>query len=140
MFGFQSHYSSNLVFRVSFLIRLPELLFFQFDVQSHHHHFSVSAFRAITVFSVSAFRAITVFSVSAFRAIIGFQINIQSHHHHFSAPAFRVIITFRFRRSEPSPCFQFRRSEPSSVFRSTFRVASSVSAFRAIIASQFWHS
>ncbi|RVW71024.1 Elongation factor 2 [Vitis vinifera] len=98
--------------------------------------FSVSAFRAITVFSVSAFRAITVFSVSAFRAIIGFQINIQSHHHHFSAPAFRVIITFRFRRSEPSPCFQFRRSEPSSVFRSTFRVASSVSAFRAIIGFQ----
>ncbi|RVX07611.1 Pol polyprotein [Vitis vinifera] len=153
---------------------------FMFDVQSHHHHFSVSAFRAIIVFSVSAFRA-----------IIGFQINIQSHHHHFSAPAFRVIITFRFRRSEPSPCFQFgvqshhrfsdrhleshprfrlseslsllsltfmiivtfqfRHSEPSSVFRSTFRVASSISTFRAIITSsltfraifitsQFWLS
>ncbi|RVW25748.1 hypothetical protein CK203_110119 [Vitis vinifera] len=32
---------------------------------------------------------------------------------------------------------QFRRSELSSVFRSTFRVASSVSAFRVVITSQF---
>ncbi|RVX21649.1 hypothetical protein CK203_002028 [Vitis vinifera] len=39
-----------------------------------------------------------------------------SHHHYFS---------------------QFRRSERPSVFRSTFRVASSVSAFRVVITSQF---
>ncbi|RVW30396.1 hypothetical protein CK203_088856 [Vitis vinifera] len=91
----------------------------------HHHHFSVSAFRAITVFAVSAFRA-----------IIGFQINIQSHHHHFSAPAFRAITIFSFGvqshhrflvwRSEPSLLFsfgvqshhyfQFWRSKPSSLF------------------------
>ena len=76
------------VFRLTFRVASSVSAFrvvitFQFDVQSHHHHFSVSAFRAITVFSVSVFKA-----------IIGFQINIQNHHHHFSAPAFRVIIHF----------------------------------------------
>ncbi|RVW95622.1 hypothetical protein CK203_031629 [Vitis vinifera] len=98
----------------------------QFDVQSHHHHFSISAFRAIIVSdrhsessSVSAFRVVIasqlrcsessslLLLVSAFRAIIGFQIDIQS----------RIL-------------------EPSSVFRSTFRVPSSVSAFRVVITSQ----
>ncbi|RVW26198.1 Retrovirus-related Pol polyprotein from transposon 17.6 [Vitis vinifera] len=85
----------------------------QLDVQSHHHHLSVSAFRAV----------------------IGFQIDVQSRvlgfgvqsRYHFSASAFRVIIT----------ASQFRCSEPSSVFRSTFRVPSSVSAFRVVITSQF---
>ncbi|RVW45427.1 hypothetical protein CK203_079723 [Vitis vinifera] len=67
------------------------------------------------------------FHLWAFQAIIVF----------FSL-TFRVtIITFQFRRSGPSPCFQLRRSEPSSIFRSTFRVASSVSALRVIITSQF---
>ena len=61
----------------------------QFDVQSHHHHFLVSAFRAI---------------------IVTFQFGVQSHHR-FSdrhsesllSLTFRVIIvTSRFWRSEPS--------------------------------------
>ncbi|RVW43613.1 hypothetical protein CK203_104164 [Vitis vinifera] len=115
---------------------------FRFGVQSHH--FSVSAFRAIT-FSVSAFRAIFItsqyrrseqlfsastfiliaYSVSAFRAIlITLSIGVQSHSHHS-----------QYRRSEPSllsigvqshhffsigvqnhphRILQYRRSEPFS--------------------------
>ncbi|RVW20480.1 hypothetical protein CK203_109916 [Vitis vinifera] len=92
----------------------------QFDVQSHHHHFSVSAFRAIiepsSIFRLT-FRAASSFS--AFRVVITSQFDVQSHHHHFSVSAFRAII------------------EPSSIFRLTFRAASSFSAFRVVITSQF---
>ena len=134
--------------------RSESLSLLSFGVQSHHH-----------------------FSVSAFRAVIGFQIDVQSRvlgfgvqsRYHFSASVFRAIITtslsfgvqshhwFSDRRSESYPRFrrseslsllsltfrviiitsQFRRSELSLIFRSTFRVTSSVSAFRIIITSQF---
>uniref|UniRef100_F6HSK6 Uncharacterized protein n=1 Tax=Vitis vinifera TaxID=29760 RepID=F6HSK6_VITVI len=137
-----------------------------FGVQSRYH-FSTSAFRAIimtsqfrrselsSIFrstfrvtsSVSAFRVVItsqlrcsepsslLLSVSAFRAVIDFQIDIQSRvlcfgvqsRYHFSTSVFRAIIITS----------QFRRSELSSIFRSTFRVTSSVSAFRVIITSQF---
>ncbi|RVW86586.1 hypothetical protein CK203_045679 [Vitis vinifera] len=125
--------------------------------------FLVSAFRASSVFR-STFRVAS--SVSAFRVVITSQFDVQSHHHHFSVSAFRAIIDFQIdiqshilnRHSESHP--RFRRSESlsllsltfrviiittflvsafraSSVFRSTFRVPSSVSAFRVVITSQF---
>ncbi|RVW60357.1 hypothetical protein CK203_089855 [Vitis vinifera] len=83
------------------------------------------AFRAAVHSRFTIFRVImSHFSVRCsepllsltFRVItITFSFGVQSHHHYFS---------------------QFRRSE-SSVFRSTFRVPSSVSAFRVVITSQF---
>ena len=101
-----------------------------------------------------AFMAI-IFSL-AFKATIYSQFGIQSHVHSsafrviisFSVLAFRAIITAsQFQRSEPSSShFFFQRSEPSlsllsfgvqshhhHIFSLTFRVAFSVSAFRAII-------
>ena len=101
----------------------------QFDVQSHHHRFSVSAFRAIIVAfqfrhselssvfrstfrvasSISTFKVIIIVFSSAFRAIIDFHIDIQSR---ILGLTFRVIIITS----------QFRRSEPSlSLFSSAFR-------------------
>ncbi|RVW66118.1 hypothetical protein CK203_007286 [Vitis vinifera] len=99
----------------------------QFDVQSHHHHFSVSAFRAIIDFR-STFRVIS--SVSAFRVVITSQFDVQSHHHHFLVSTFRAIIDFQID-------IQSHILEPSSTFRLTFRVISSVSAFGVVITSQF---
>ncbi|RVX07061.1 Gag-Pol polyprotein [Vitis vinifera] len=104
-----------------------------FGVQSHHH-FLVSAFRAITVFTVRRSEPSLVFrltfrvasSISTFRVVIASQFDVQGHHHRFLVSAFRAIIVFTV-----------RRSEPSSVFRSTFRVTSSISTFRVVIASQF---
>ncbi|RVW24479.1 hypothetical protein CK203_082106 [Vitis vinifera] len=115
-----------------------------YDIQSHH----------VTFFKPSSL----LLSVSAFRVVIGFQIDVQSRvlgfgvqsRYHFLASVFRAIITTSLsfgvqshhrlsdRHSESHP--RFRRSEPSSVFRSTFRVAFSVSAFRAITTSQFRRS
>ncbi|RVW61619.1 hypothetical protein CK203_065872 [Vitis vinifera] len=112
--------------------------------RSHHHHFSVSAFKPSSLFSFgvqshhrvysSAFRAIIGFqmtfrvasSISTFRVVIASQFDVQGHHHRFLVSAFRAITVFTV-----------RRSEPSSVFRSTFRVTSSISTFRVVIASQF---
>ena len=94
-FGVQSHFSS--------CRRSEPPSLFSFGVQSHHH-FLVSAFKAITVFSVRRSESLSLllsfdiqshryhFSVSAVRAIIGFQIDVQSHilgfgvqsHYHFS--------------------------------------------------------
>ncbi|WKA12988.1 hypothetical protein VitviT2T_030329 [Vitis vinifera] len=109
-----------------------------FGVQSHHR------------FSVLAFRAVIDFQIDIQSRVLGF--GVQSRYH-FSASVFRAIITtslsfgvqsrhrFSDRHSESHP--QFQRSEslsllkPSSIFRSTFRVASSVSAFRVVITSQF---
>ncbi|RVW45299.1 Pol polyprotein [Vitis vinifera] len=104
-----------------------------FGVQSHHH-FLVSAFRAITVFTVRRSEPSLVFrstfrvasSISTFRVVIASQFDVQGHHHRFLVSAFRAITVFTV-----------RRSEPSSVFRSTFRVTSSISTFRVVIASQF---
>ena len=94
-------------------------------------HISPSLFPCSLAFRVAVHSRFTTFRVimshffsSAFRAtspVVG----IQSHHH-FLVAAFRAITAS-----------QFRRSEPSSVLRSTFRVTSSVSAFRVIITSQF---
>ncbi|RVW63388.1 hypothetical protein CK203_055891 [Vitis vinifera] len=128
----------------------------RFDVQSHHHHFSVSAFRAIIGFQIDV-QSRYHSSASVFRAIV---ITVFSDRRSESHPRFRrleslsllslpfrvIIITSQFRRSESSSVFrstfrvvitsQLRHSEPSSVFRSTFRVASSVSAFRVVITPQ----
>nr|CAN72437.1 hypothetical protein VITISV_017564 [Vitis vinifera] len=137
-----------------------------FGVQSHHHHFLVSAFRAIIGFQSDVQSRHHHFLVSAFRAIIGFQIDIQSRilgfdvqsRYRFSASAFRAIIGFQIDiqsrvlgfgvqsryhssasvfRAIVITVFSVRRSEPSSVFRSTFRVTSSVSVFRVVITFQF---
>ncbi|RVW23717.1 hypothetical protein CK203_100799 [Vitis vinifera] len=125
----------------------------QFDVQSHHHHFSFRRSELSSVFR-STFRVTS--SVSAFRVVITSQFDVQSHHHHFSVSR-SELSSFSDRHSESHPRFrrseslsllsltfrviiitsQFRRSELSSVFRSTFRVTSSVSAFRVVITSQF---
>ena len=83
---------------------------------------SVQSCRSFTVYDIQSHH-VTFFS-SAFRATS--QFDVQSHHHHFLVSAFRAITAS-----------QFRRSEPSSVLRSTFRVTSSVSAFRVVITSQF---
>ncbi|RVW36542.1 hypothetical protein CK203_072854 [Vitis vinifera] len=90
----------------------PSLLLFSFDVQSHHR------------FSDRRSESRSRFWRSESLSLLSF--GVQSHHCRFSVSAFRAIIV----------AFQFRRSEPSSVFRSTFRVTSSVSAFRAIIGFQ----
>ena len=98
------------------MVWLLEPLFSQFDVQSHHHHFSVSAFRAILIaFSVSAFRAIVITfqyrrsepSSSHFQLRRSepslLSIGVQSHRYHFSVSAFRAIsIASQYRRLEPS--------------------------------------
>ncbi|RVW66482.1 hypothetical protein CK203_065090 [Vitis vinifera] len=104
-------------FRVAFsVLAFRVLSYSQFDVQSHHHHFSVSAFRAIIKSSSSSlsFGVQSRHRFSDRRSESPSQFDVQSHHHHFSVSAFRAIISFR----------------------STFRVASSVSAFRVVITSQ----
>ncbi|RVX12979.1 hypothetical protein CK203_009746 [Vitis vinifera] len=109
----------------SWFRRSESLSLLNFSVQSHHHCFS-----QLQCSEPSSL----LLSVSAFRAIIGFLIDVQScvlsfgvqSHLHLLVSAFRAITVF-----------SVRRSEPSSVFRSTFRVASSVSAFRVVITSQF---
>ena len=65
----------------------------QFDVQSHHHRFSVLAFRAITIFSLT-FRVIVITS----------QFGVRSHPYS------------QFRRSKPSS-FSVWHSEPSSLIQ-----------------------
>ncbi|RVW78290.1 hypothetical protein CK203_055764 [Vitis vinifera] len=130
-FGIQSHHrfsdrhsESHPRFR-----RSESLSLLNFGVQSHHHDFSVSAFRAIIDFQINIpeshprFRrsesVITsqlrcsepsslLLSVSAFRAVIDFQIDIRVV---FSVSAFRVVITSQLRCSEPSSYF------PISTFR-----------------------
>ena len=148
------------MFRVSFLVWLPELLFSRFDVQSHHHHFLVLTFRAITVFSVrrsepslifrSTFRVAS--SISTFRVVIASQFDVQSHHHHFLVSAFRAITVFSVRRSEPSSLFSFgvqshhhfqfgvQSHRRFSVLAFGAIVTIFSSAFRAIVAFQFWRS
>nr|CAN84158.1 hypothetical protein VITISV_008887 [Vitis vinifera] len=101
------------------------------------------AFRAAVHSRFTTFRVAS--SVSTFRVVITSQFDVQSHHHHFSISAFRAIIGFQidiqspllgFRRSESLSLLSFGVQKPSSVFRSTFRVPSSVSAFRVVITSQ----
>ncbi|RVW45518.1 hypothetical protein CK203_091465 [Vitis vinifera] len=121
-FGIQSLYrflvSAFRAIIVAFQFGVQSHHRFSDRVQSHHHHFSVSAFRAIIGFQIDIQSRILGFSV-------------QSRYHWSSSSllslTFRVIIITS----------QFRRSEPSSVFRSTFRVTFSVSAFRAIVTPQF---
>ncbi|RVW63775.1 hypothetical protein CK203_059626 [Vitis vinifera] len=126
----------------------------QFDVQSHHHHFSASVFRAIITashfgiqshhrFSVRSepllsltFRVITITSQlrcsepsSPLLLVSAFRAIIEPSSPLFSVSAFRAIIGFQIDIQSPI-------LELSSVFRSTFRVAFSVSAFRVVITSQ----
>ncbi|RVW56813.1 hypothetical protein CK203_082738 [Vitis vinifera] len=139
---------------------------FQTDVQSRvlgfgvqsRYHFSASSFRHSESSSFFRLTFRVASSVSAFRVVITSQFDVQKSLSLLSS-TFRVIIILpQFRRSEPSSVFrsafrvvitsQLRCSEPSSlllsvsasrasVFRSTFRVTSSVSAFRVVITSQF---
>ncbi|RVW74657.1 hypothetical protein CK203_052035 [Vitis vinifera] len=128
--------------------RSESLSLLSFDVQSHHHHFSVSAFRAVIDFQIDiqshilepssifrlTFRAASSFS--AFRVVITSQFDVQSHHHHFSVSAIRAIIDFQIdiqshildRHSESHP--RFRRSESLSLLSLTFRVIIITSQFR----------
>ncbi|RVW60286.1 hypothetical protein CK203_084072 [Vitis vinifera] len=150
-FGVQSHHC---VFSSAF----RAIIGFQIDIQSRILGFRRSEPSSLFSFGVQSHHR--VFS-SAFRAIISFQIDIQSRIPRFRRSeslsllslTFRVIIiTSQLRRSEPSSLFSFGVQshhrvfssafraiiEPSSVFRSTFRVASSVSAFKVVITSQFY--
>ncbi|RVW90541.1 hypothetical protein CK203_031047 [Vitis vinifera] len=136
---------------------------FQIDIQSpllgfgvqSRYRFSASVFRAIITTSLSfgvqsrhRFSDRRSESRSRFRrseslSLLSF--GVQSRHR-FSDR--RSESRLRFRRSESLSLLsltfrviiitsQFRRSELSLVFRSTVRVASSVSAFRVVITSQF---
>ena len=105
----------SLTFRVAFFSLTFRVAILGFGVQSHHH-FLVSAFRAITVFSVwrsepSPFPRLTfrvAFSVLVFRVVITSQVDVQSRilgfgvqsHHHFLVLAFRAITVFLVWRSE----------------------------------------
>ncbi|RVW92751.1 hypothetical protein CK203_042626 [Vitis vinifera] len=93
---------------------------FSFGVQSHHRVFS---------FGVQSHYWFSDQHSESSSSFLSF--GVQSHHRVFSS-AFKAIIGFQIDIQVAS---SFRRSEPSSVFRSTFRVASSVSTFRAIITS-----
>ena len=142
--GVQSHYviHSDVRSHVLFRLAFRTIVHFRFSFQSHHS--LVSVFKAIlAVFLVSTFKAI----------IITPQFDVQSHHHFL---VWRSDLRSRFRRSEPSShlrsafraivitsqyrClesssshFRFWHSTSSSLPRLTFKVAFSVSAFRAII-------
>ena len=139
-FGVQSRFFS-LTFRVTITFqfqRLEPSSCFQFDVQSHHHRFSASAFRAIMGFQFDVQSHISQFDVqsrilssrrSEPPSLVSF--GVQSHHRVFSL-TFRVIITAsQLQCSEPSPLLNFGVQSHHCRFL--------VSAFRAIIvASQFW--
>ena len=118
----------SLTFRVTFLNLTFRVVLLVFDVQSHHH-FSVSAFRAIIVLSVWCSESSSSPLSSAFRATSSFDVQshyiahscVQSHvllcsafQNHISVSAFRAIIAFSAWRWESH--FQFWRSGPSSSY------------------------
>ncbi|RVW75495.1 Gypsy retrotransposon integrase-like protein 1, partial [Vitis vinifera] len=92
---------------------------------------SVQSRRSFTVYDIQSHH-VTFFS-SVFRATS--QFDVQSHHHHFLVSVFRAIITTSLSFGVQSR-HRFSDRQPSSTFRSTFRVTSSVSAFRAVIGFQ----
>ena len=125
-------------------------------VQSHHH-FLVSAFRAITASQLRRSESLSLLSLtfrviiiaSQFRrsepSLLLFSFDVQSRvldfgvqsRYHFSASAFiAIIVAFQFRRSEPSlSLFSFgvqshhRFSDRRSESRSRFRRSESLSLF-----------
>ena len=97
---------------------------FQFDVQSHHHHFVVWRSESLSRFRRS--KPSSVFSLT-FRAAF-FSFSVQSHPHH--------IFSFGV-QSHHYRVPRFRHLESSSLPSLTFRVAFPISAFRAIITSSF---
>ncbi|RVW93378.1 hypothetical protein CK203_022394 [Vitis vinifera] len=129
-------------------------------VQSHHH-FLVSAFRAITASQLRRSESLSLLSLtfrviiiaSQFRrsepSLLLFSFDVQSRvldfgvqsRYHFSASAFRaIIVAFQFAVQSHHCRFSVSAFRPSSVFISTFRVAFSISAIRVVITFQFRHS
>ena len=83
-FGVQSHHRFfRSTFRVaSSVSTFRVVITSQFDVQSHHHHFSISAFRAIIGFLIDIQSPLLGFRRSESLSLLSF--GVQSHHHYFS--------------------------------------------------------
>ena len=129
-FNVQSHHHV-------FNLKSRFIVHFQFSLQSHHITLSVQRLEPHLQFGVQRHH---LFPVQAFRAIIASQFR-RSERPYFSISAFRTTIVSQFRCLEPPSLFKLGVQSNRRVFSLTFRVAFSISAFRAIIiTSQFRRS